>query len=291
MVRVAPTTKCGIVGTHVLVTVHGAEEESHDVDTHIHEHNHHGEGHHHEAHPHHPYHHTGMQEIVHLIHHLDLSDKIRADVRAVYGLIAAAESHAHGKPVEQIHFHGVGNLDAVADIVGVCMLMEELSPEKVLTSPVHIGSGHVRCAHGILPVPTPATAHILRGVPTYASNIRGELCTPTGAALLKHFSTDFGAMPVIKIAHIGYGMGKKDFEQANCIRAMLGETDEVRESIAKLNCNLDDMTPEAIGFATELLLERGALDMFTTAAQMKKSRPGVLLTCLCREGQREECCS
>jgi uncharacterized protein (DUF111 family) len=125
--------------------------------------------------------------------------------------------------VEQIHFHEVGAMDAVADIAGVCMLMEELAPEQILASPIHVGSGQVRCAHGILPVPAPATAHILRGVPIYGGKIRGELCTPTGAALLKRFASGFGEMPVIKIEATGYGMGKKDFEAANCVRAHMGE--------------------------------------------------------------------
>ncbi len=292
-VSAASATKCGIVGTHVTVTVHGAEEESHDAaQHHHHEHEHtHDHQHHehaHEAHAHTHHHHTGMQEITHILEHLHLSEQVRADALAVYQWIAEAESHAHGKPVEQIHFHEVGNLDAVADIVGVCMLIAELAPEKILASPIQVGSGQVHCAHGILPVPAPATAHILRGVPTYGGSVRGELCTPTGAALLRHFVSDFGAMPVMQVAQIGYGMGKKDFEQANCVRAMLGETAEARESITELCCNLDDMTPEAIGFATERLREHGALDVFTTAVQMKKSRPGILLTCMCRMEQREE---
>lgn len=115
-------------------------------------------------------------------------------------------------------------MDAVADIVGVCMLMEELGPEKILASPVHVGSGKVKCAHGVLPVPAPATVFILKGVPVYGGGVQGELCTPTGAAILKYFVEDFGPMPVIKMSKIGYGMGKKDFEQANCVRAFLGET-------------------------------------------------------------------
>lgn len=219
-----PATKCGINGTHVSVTVNGEEEVSEDVHEHEHEHEHHHDhDHHHHHHHHHGHHHAGMHDIEHIISHLELPEEVRQDVLAVYGLIAEAESHAHGKPVEEIHFHEVGTMDAIADVTAVCMLIHELAPEQIIVSPVHVGSGQVRCAHGILPVPAPATAHILRGVPTYGGSIRGELCTPTGAALLKHFADRFGNMPVLTVEKIGYGMGKKDFEAANCVRTMWGE--------------------------------------------------------------------
>ena len=307
-VRVAlePAVKCGVTGSHISVTVHGAEEESLDVGApHLHEHIHsheHPHGHSHEeghTHPHdhegehshehpHSHSHSGLGEIRHWISHLPVSDKVKADALAVYTLIAEAEGHAHGKPMEEIHFHEVGTLDAVADVVGVCLLMERIAPQQVVVSPVHVGSGQVHCAHGILPVPAPATAYILRDVPIYGGSIRGELCTPTGAALLKHFANSFGEMPVMRVEATGYGMGTKDFEAANCVRAHLGYTSSQAGEIAELCCNLDDMTPEAIGFAQEVLLDAGALDVFTTPIGMKKSRPGVLLTCLCRLGDREK---
>lgn len=170
------------------------------------------------------HHHSHLSDITEIIGTLEISEKAKADALAVYGLIAEAESAVHGVPVTQIHFHEVGTMDAVADIVGVCLLMEELGVQKIVASPVHVGSGQVRCAHGILPVPAPATAHILRGVPCYGGNIVGELCTPTGAALLKHFVSAFDAMPVMTSEKIGYGMGKKDFSSANCVRVFLGET-------------------------------------------------------------------
>ena len=158
----------------------------------------------------------------------------------------------------------------------------------MVASPVHVGSGQVRCAHGILPVPAPATAHILKQVPIYGGSIRGELCTPTGAALLKHFVENFGDMPVMAVSGIGYGMGKKDFERANCVRVLLGETTKQTDEILELNCNIDDMTGEAMGFALEQLMEHGALDAFTVPIGMKKSRPGVMLTVLCKEPNKEE---
>ncbi len=272
------SVKCGITGTHMTVTVHGEEEESHD---HHHEHTH--------DHEHsHSHSHSGLHDIEHTVSHLAIPTKVRRDVLAVYRLIAEAESHAHGVPVEQIHFHEVGNLDAIADVTAMCLLIYELAPKKIVCSPIHVGSGQVKCAHGILPVPAPATAYILRDVPTYGGQVRGELCTPTGAALLKHFATEFGPQPMMKVEKIGYGCGKKDFEQANCVRAMIGQTEGGRDAVAELRCNLDDMTPEAIGFATEVLFAAGALDVYTIPIGMKKNRPGVLLTCMCRMEQREE---
>lgn len=240
--------KCGITGTHLHVRVYGEEEESTNVHSHEHDHVHAHEKHGHE-HPHahgerdhdHPHahgehdhvhahghgghhHHAGMQEIENILGGLDVPQAVKQDAMAVYRLIAQAESKAHGRPVEQVHFHEVGSMDAVADVMLVCMLLHELAPEQVLVSPVHVGSGQVKCAHGILPVPAPATAFILKGVPIYGGSIRGELCTPTGAALLKHFASAFGSMPLMRVDAIGYGMGKKDFEAANCVRANLGDT-------------------------------------------------------------------
>lgn len=203
--------KCGIVGTHMVVKVHDHEEDGHIHDHHSH---------------HHDHHHSTLHSVEHIFSHLDLPEEVRQDAVAVYRLIAEAESAAHGVPVTQIHFHEVGTLDAVADVAAVCLLMHTIAPEQIFASPVHVGSGTVKCAHGILPVPAPATAYLLKDVPIYGGQIRGELCTPTGAALLKHFVTRFGDMPVMKVSGIGYGMGKKDFEQANCVRVLLGETAE-----------------------------------------------------------------
>ena len=284
-----PSVKCGITGTHMRVLIHGEEEghpHEHAVEEHAHSHADAPEAAH--AHVHvHPHHHTDLNELTHRISHLNVSEAVRSDILAVYQSIADAENRVHGVPVEQIHFHEVGSLDALADITGVCLLMELLAPEQVLASPVHVGSGQVRCAHGILPVPAPATALLLEGIPIYGGSIRGELCTPTGAALLRRFVTRFGPLPPMRVEKTGYGMGTKDFEAANCVRAMLGQTEESAGHILELACNLDDMTPEAVGFAMEQLFAAGALDVYTTPIGMKKNRPGVLLTCMCREDDRE----
>ncbi|MCH5184147.1 MAG: nickel pincer cofactor biosynthesis protein LarC [Oscillospiraceae bacterium] len=288
------SVKCGITGTHVSVKVHGAEEDEHLHDHHPHTHEHTHEHHHeheheheHEHHHHEHHHHSGMQDIEHIVAHLALPEKVKQDVLAVYGLIAEAESHAHGKPVTEIHFHEVGTMDAIADVTAVCLLLHRLSPDEVVVSPVHVGAGQVQCAHGILPVPAPATAYILRDVPIYGGEIRGELCTPTGAALLKHFATRFGEMPVMRAFAIGYGMGKKDFPAANCVRALLGETTDRTDIVLELSCNVDDMTAEEIGFATERLFEGGAHEVYTVPIMMKKSRPGTLIRVMCKEQDKD----
>ena len=264
------SVKCGVAGTHFSVKVAGIEE-----DENLHSH-------------HHDHVHGSMEGIEEIVNRLPIPSMVKLDILAVYNLIAEAESRVHGVPVQQIHFHEVGTMDAVADITAVCLLMREIRPDQVIVSPVSVGSGTVRCAHGILPVPAPATALLLEGMPIQAGNVQGELCTPTGAALLKYFADDFGSLPVMRVQKTGYGMGKKDFPQANCLRVMLGETSEQTDAIAELKCNIDDMTGEEIGFAMEQLLSGGALDVFTTPIGMKKSRPGVLLTVLCRPAEQEK---
>lgn len=265
-VSAEPSVKCGITGTRFSVKVAGEEE---------------GSGTHH-------HHHGSMEAIEDIVSGLPIPTTVKLNVLAVYHLIAEAESQVHGVPVKQIHFHEVGSMDAVADITAVCLLIHELKPDRIVVSPVHVGSGTVRCAHGVLPVPAPATALLLRDIPVYGGEIPGELCTPTGAALLAYFADGFGPMPMLRVKAIGYGMGKKDFLRANCVRAMLGEAADQSDRVVELHCNLDDMTAEAVGFAMEKLLASGALDVWTTAIGMKKSRPGTMLSVLCREEDREK---
>ena len=288
--------KCGISGTHIKVLVNGEEEHSHDHHEHDHHHSHeeHSHHHHHDDHDHdahhhhHDHHHASMADVENIINSLKVSDKVKSDVINVYKLIAEAESKAHDAPVSEIHFHEVGTMDAIADVTMVCSLMEKIGAREVLASPVHVGSGHVHCAHGILPVPAPATAYILRDVPIYGGEIKGELCTPTGAALLKYFVDSFGDMPAITIEKYGYGMGNKDFEMANCVRAMLGEVKKDISEIVELSCNIDDMTAEKIGFAMDILFEAGALEVYTIPVGMKKSRPGTLLCVMCNHDKKDQ---
>lgn len=353
-VSLDPSVKCGITGTHLTVTVNGTEEKegghSHHDHQHDHAHDHsHSHDHHHDhshehshSHDHHHDHsHRSLHDIHHIIDDLKLPEAVRTDILAVYRLIAEAESKAHDKPVSEIHFHEVGTMDAIADIASVCLLLHKLAPDQIIASPIHVGSGQVKCAHGILPVPAPATAYILKDIPIYSGSIQGELCTPTGAALLKHFVTRFDQMPLMTPASTGYGMGTKDFPAANCVRAILGEsfaenqlailgesfaenqpaipgesfaenqpeqpacspasttapvstvtpTPEeaaITETICELSCNVDDMTGEDIAFAIETFLQNGALDAFTVPCTMKKGRPGVLVTVLCKDPDQKQ---
>ncbi len=274
----APSEKCGVAGTHVSVLLRGQEASGHGEARPHHGHEHHG----HDGHPH-----GDIHRVEEIVSSLPLTDSVKTDVLAVYKLLAEAESAVHGVPVTDIHFHEVGTMDAIADVTAVCMLMDRLAPGEVVVSPVHVGSGEVRCAHGILPVPAPATAELLKGVPIYGGEIRSELCTPTGAALLKHFATRFGEMPVMRVSAVGYGMGKKDFPRANCVRTMLGETESRQDTVTVLSCNIDDMTAEDLGFAMERLMEGGARDVFTVPVGMKKNRPGTLLEVICSTEDRE----
>lgn len=280
--------KSGICGTHMHVIVNGSEEEC----GHEHEEGHHEHSHHH---------HISMSDIGEIVSKLNTSEKIKKQILDVYNIIADAESRVHGEPVSQIHFHEVGNMDAIADVAAVCILINELNIGKIVVSPVHTGSGFVMCAHGKLPVPAPATALILEGVPYYSDGLKGELCTPTGAALIKYFADDFSNMPAMVVEKTGYGFGKKEFERLNCVRALLGtafqcsevtsgcdNSCEKTDKVVEFACNIDDMTAEEIGFATEKILEAGALDVYTISAYMKKNRPGTVICCLCHEDEREK---
>ncbi|MDR1213047.1 MAG: nickel pincer cofactor biosynthesis protein LarC [Propionibacteriaceae bacterium] len=233
--------------------------------------------------------HTSLAEVLARLDDLPLSDRVQGDARAVYSLIAQAEAKVHGRPAGQVHFHEVGHLDALADVVGVCLLLERLDPDQIVVSPIHLGRGFVTCAHGVLPVPAPATAELLRGLPTWAGPVEGELCTPTGAALLKHFATGCGPQPTMTVDRIGYGLGHKDFDRPNCLRAFWGEAaGQAGQLVAELRCNLDDMTGEALAYACDQLRRAGALEVFLTPVLMKKGRPGHLLTCLCDLDQADQ---
>lgn len=290
-VKPASAMTCGITGTHMNVTVNGAEEHSHDVSPEGHSHDHEHCHCHDHAHPHdheHSNHHVSPADIAELLDRMDVPEEVRRNARQVYRRIAKAESAVHDTPVNLIHFHEVGALDAVADVTGVCLAMHLLAPDQIIVSPIHLGSGHIHCAHGILPVPAPATAQILQGIPCYTGEIKGELCTPTGAALLAHFAQAFGSMPVMAVKKCGYGIGTKEFPAANCMRAFWGETKDAQQNDAvELCCHIDDMTAEALAFAGERLMEQGALDISYAPLTMKKGRPGVSFTVLCRPADEE----
>ncbi|MDR2666154.1 MAG: nickel pincer cofactor biosynthesis protein LarC [Endomicrobium sp.] len=282
-VNIKCVKKCGIVGTRILISINDKQPDIISQNTHINTQQHKENCHNQNKNDH-----INIKKIENVIRQLKISQKVKSNSLAIYQLIAEAEARVHKCPVKYIHFHEIGNIDALIDIIGVCILIEYLGPEEITVSPINVGSGFINCQHGILPVPAPATAYILQDIPIYNdNNVRDELCTPTGAAIIKYFATNFKQMPKMRVKKIGYGMGAKDFEQANCVRAFLGEietkTKETNDIIVKLECNLDDMTGEAIGFTVDLLFEKGALDVFITPIQAKKSRPAVLLTCICNE--------
>ena len=260
-------SKNGISGTHLHVVIHGHEE---------------GDEHHH-----HEHHHRTLKDIENIINALDVSETVKSNAMSVYRIIAEAESSVHGMKIGEVHLHEVGMLDAIADITAFCMLIEELGAERIIASPVNVGFGTVKAAHGILPVPAPATALILKGMPVYSNDIEGELCTPTGAALLKYFVDEYRYMPAMSIDYSGYGFGKKDLPVLNCVRSFIGEGDEER-AINELEFNIDDMTAEEIAFACERLMDGGAKDVFTTAIGMKKSRLGTKITVLCSPDFKEK---
>lgn len=252
-----------ITGTKIHITVDGIEE------------GHGKEGHRHA--------HRRLSDVLGIINGLNVSDRVKKDASEIYAIVAGAESKAHGVPVDLVHFHEVGALDAVADIVGACLLIEKIDPEEIIVSPVRTGYGQVRCAHGTVPVPAPATADILKGIPVYAGDEEGEFCTPTGAAVLRHFADRFQRMPEMVFDGLGCGIGSREFGIANVLRAYLGNTGNVLPSIKEITCDIDDMTPEDLGGIIGLLLESGALDAFIKPCIMKKGRPGFELTCLCKD--------
>lgn len=283
-VSLSDDAKCGIVGKHFKVEIDGVEEHSHDVHEHEHHHEHEQEhGHHHE------HHHHGKgpfpKELEAVAEKLDCPN----DIQKVYELLAEAEAKVHGKYVSEIHFHEVGMKDALIDIASVVYLMNKLKVDKVVVSPVNVGFGKVKCAHGILPVPAPATAELVKGIPTYAGRFEGELLTPTGAALLKYYADEFSYQPLMNVIKCGYGTGNKNFESANVVKAVLGEViDElISENVIELNCNVDDMSAEDMAYATKALIENGAKDAFVTPVIMKKGRSGMLLTVLCSAIDKE----
>jgi pyridinium-3,5-bisthiocarboxylic acid mononucleotide nickel chelatase len=235
--------------------------------------------------------HRHLQSILKMIERAEMPDRAKRNAAAVFERLGTAEAGVHQVPIERVHFHEVGAADSIADIVGACLGLELLGVEKIYCSPVNVGSGTVNTEHGVLPVPAPATAALLRDVPIYSRGPALELTTPTGAAVLTTLAESFGAMPAMRVSSIGYGAGDKDFrEHANVLRAMVGWMSKATESttVSVIEANLDDSSPQVVGYAVERLLEAGALDATLTAIQMKKGRPGVLLRVIAAPAQQEQ---
>jgi uncharacterized protein (TIGR00299 family) protein len=235
--------------------------------------------------------HRHLPGILKMIERAEMPERARKNAAAVFERLGAADSGVHQVPIEKVHFHEVGAADSIADIVGACLGLELLGVEKVYCSPVNVGSGTVNTEHGVLPVPAPATASLLRDVPIYSRGPALELTTPTGAAVLTTLAESFGAMPAMRVSSIGYGAGDKDFrEHANVLRVMIGQMSKATESttVSVIEANLDDSSPQVVGYTVERLMEAGALDATLTAIQMKKGRPGVLLRVIAAPAQQEE---
>lgn len=319
-IQVSRVNRSGITATKVDVVVEGVKDQPCDVrhdHDHAHEHHHHSEhghdhahehhhghehGHdrHHEhdhgsahAHPHdhrHEHHHgRGLTEIRKIIAAAPISDWAKRKATSIFETLGAAEAKVHNQPIETIHFHEVGAVDAIVDIVGAAVGAEALAVDQWIVSPLNVGGGTIVCAHGTFPVPAPATVELLQDVPVFSTGVMKELVTPTGAAIVRALATGFGPVPPMKIERAGYGAGARDLErQANVLRISIGESTGASvaplpsEEIAILEANIDDLSPQVFGYIIDRALASGALDVFATPVQMKKSRPGMVLTVLAK---------
>jgi pyridinium-3,5-bisthiocarboxylic acid mononucleotide nickel chelatase len=306
--EISRVNRGGISATKIDVLVHGEKELPREVyweqKSHTHEHQHghshepgaehtHGTGqsHRHESdHPHHDHSHgRGLREIKEIISKAKLSESTKRTAIRIFEALGTAEAKIHNAAIETIHFHEVGAVDAMVDIVCAAAGAEFLAVDEFVCSPLNVGGGTVNCAHGTFPVPAPAALELLKGAPVYSSGVNLELVTPTGAAIVKALASRFGAFPNLKIEKIGYGAGTRDIAgHANVVRLTIGESQPgvsenvPVETISILEANVDDLNPQVFGYVMDRLFEQGALDAFGIPVQMKKSRPGTLLTALCR---------
>lgn len=268
--EVSKGIKNGISGTDVKVILH--QEHHHDDD---HERIHHD--------------HRNLSDVEHIIDESALSENVKTTAKGIFLRLAQAEAHVHGTSIDQIHFHEVGAVDSIVDIVGAAICLDILKADLIYASPVNVGSGFVRCQHGLLPVPAPATLELLKGIPSYSSGANGELVTPTGAAVLSYISRNFGPLPSITVERVGYGLGKRDLKDVpNVLRVVIGEqASAVRDEVAILECNIDDMNAEIYGYVMDDLFKAGAVDVFYTPIMMKKNRPAVKVTVLCPKDKED----
>jgi len=284
----------GFVGTRFRVfqdgkPIEGPDPEEHSHDDHHHHHEHsHDHGHHHHDHHHHHGPNRGLAEIRDLILGSALAGPVKERALRLFQRLGEAEAKAHGMPIERVHFHEVGAIDSIVDLVGAAAAIEYLAPERLTCGPVNVGSGRAKMAHGEVSIPAPATAELLKGVPIHGGP-GGELTTPTGAVILAEMVDEFVDLPAMVLEGVGYGLGKKDLSmQANALRLLRGRVGEGRAEVMVVECEVDNLPGEGFGFLMERLLDAGALDVYFTPVQMKKSRPGTLVTLLCRRRQLEE---
>ncbi|HEX8747281.1 MAG TPA: nickel pincer cofactor biosynthesis protein LarC [Pyrinomonadaceae bacterium] len=248
--------------------------------------------------------HRHLGDILKIIYESGLSDRVKERAAHIFSRLAQAEARVHNMPVERIHFHEVGAMDAILDVVGACIGFEALAIERFVSSALHVGSGMVEMAHGRFPVPPPAVAELLKDAPVYSSEITGELVTPTGAAIISTVAGEYGALPAMKIERVAYGAGSREYQRfPNALRLMVGESETVQanqgsrpghqpkeERLVMLETNIDDMSAQRFGYLMERALEQGALDCFFTPVQMKKNRPAILVSILCRPEESGKLC-
>jgi uncharacterized protein (TIGR00299 family) protein len=312
--EISRVVRSGISATKADVYVHGEKDlpreeywEGRQKHSHSHEHEHPGEDHPHHEHSHaHPgessragapaphshshEHSRGLAEIRAIISAASISESAKKTAVSIFEALARAEAKIHNTSIEDVHFHEVGAVDAMVDIVCAAVGAEALGVDEIICSPLNVGGGMVKCAHGTFPVPAPATVELLKDAPLYSSGIQAELVTPTGAAIVKTLASRFAAFPEMKIEKSGYGAGTRDFPgHPNVVRLTIGEAattamaaKTASETITVLEANLDDLNPQVFGYVMDRLLEEGALDTFGMPVQMKKNRPGTLLTVLCK---------
>src|SRR5687767_2538 len=246
-----------------------SEHHSHEHHSHEH-HSHEHHSHEHHSHEHHSHgHHRALSEIKRIISSSNLNDRVKRRSQTIFQRIGEAESKIHNIPIESVHFHEVGAIDSIVDIVGACVAFEALKIERIISSPLHVGSGTFQCAHGTYPVPGPATAELLKGVPIYSKDVEGELVTPTGAAIISTLAEGYGSMPMMKIENIGYGAGTRNYPKfPNALRAIIGELEEDADrtpgAVTIIEANVDDLNAQVFGYLMEKALAAGALDIFYT---------------------------
>lgn len=279
-IEINKKSKNGIMGTKFDVILK-TEKPEYNIFNNNQEHDHDS----HKEHSHHE--NRNLSDINKIIDDTSLSEKVKKLSKDIFMKVALAESKIHGKSLDEIHFHEVGAVDSIIDIIGTSILLEILNIDDVRCSAVHVGTGFTKCAHGIIPLPSPATLEILKDVPTYSYGIKSELVTPTGAGILKTIVTKFGDRPNMTILNVGYGLGTKNLEIANVLRVYIGQIEEEKEHITEkvilLETNIDDMIGEAYTYIFDKLFEMGALDVYTTPIGMKKNRPATTLSVLTTE--------
>lgn len=278
----------GFVGTRFRVLVEGKPVEGPDPEESHGHHHHHDHDPSHHQHDHDHGHGRDLAAIRELIRATDLANPVKDLALRLFQRLGEAEAKAHGMPIERVHFHEVGAIDSIVDLVGAAAAVDHLAPSRITCGEVNVGGGRVRTAHGELPVPAPATAELLRGVPIHGGPW-GELTTPTGAVLLAELVDEFVGFPSLVLEATGYGLGKRDLpDRPNALRLLRGRAGESRPEVLVVECEVDDLPGEGFGFLMERLFEAGALDVYFTPVQMKKNRPGTLITLLCRRSQLEQ---